>query len=109
MSEAQKLTPRDEKLVDSVPEPDAYSSAQDRKAIEALKRLTKKQQLEVLKKLGVNEENPFTISGDVRARLLDVVAEVGFGVTSTRKGKHGLEISTPTGHGRGSGRRRSKR
>jgi hypothetical protein len=51
----------------------------------------------VLKRLGSDPENPFTIGAGIRHKLLSVVAEVAWGVDSERKGASGNEISTPTG------------
>jgi hypothetical protein len=97
---APKLNPYEDKIVESVPDPADYEDKRDREAIEALKKLSPKKQLLVLKKLGVTPENPLSISEGMRSKLLSVVAEVAFGVTSENKGKTRMEISTPTGSGK---------
>ena len=53
----------------------------------------------------MNPENPLSVSGDFRSRLLDAVATIGFGVNSTGKGSNPMHVSTPTG---GAGKKSAK-
>jgi hypothetical protein len=97
---AAKLSPYEEQLVESVPDPGLYENKQDREAVKALKSLSKEKQLKVLHKIGVTSSNPFTIGEEMHSKLLDAIAEVGFGVVSSHKGKSSIAIITPTGSGK---------
>jgi len=94
---AENLTDYEKHLLNSIPSPDAYPEADAKQAIALLKGLPEKKQLEVLKSLGVTSRNPLSISGQMKFRLLNVLAEVTFDVEKETKGKSGAEISTPTG------------
>jgi hypothetical protein len=94
---AENLTDYEKNLLGNIPSADQYPSADARQAIELLKGLPEKKQLEVLKRLGVTPENPLSISGQMKFKLLSVLAEVKFNVDTESKGRSGVEISTPTG------------
>ena len=100
---AEKLSDYERHLLDSIPSQDQYPNAGAKQVLALLKKLPEKKQLEVLKRLGVTPENPLSISGEIKSKLLNVLAEVTFNVDKESRGKRRLEISTPTG---GSSKRR---
>ena len=102
---ARKMTVADEELLGSIQPPERYVNGEDAAAIRALKNLPEDKQLKVLRALGVNPENPLSVSGDFRSSLLDAVATIGFGVNSTGKGSNPMHVSTPTG---GAGKKSAK-
>lgn len=91
------LTPQEMKLLSSIPSPDEYKNKDDAETIRVLKKLPADKQLKILKELGINEENPLSISGHFRRALLDAVATIGFKTDAVEKGRSKRVVYTPTG------------
>lgn len=94
------LNAYDQGIVDSVPDAEEYPDKSTQDAIRELKSLPEKKQLKILRKLGVKPDKPLQITQETRSELLSVIAEVAFGIPSTKTGRRGQEIITPTGSGK---------
>lgn len=100
MGAARKISAYELHLIKSVPAPEKFEDPKDRQAVEALKKLTDKQQAKILRILGVNNNNPFSIRHAMRKGLLSLIATVGYskeGVDAVGKGANGMGVLTPTG------------
>ena len=88
----------EDRLLESIPNAaDLPEKSQSKQVVEELNKLPKKEQLKVLKRLGVRPGEPLHLSTEFNTKLLSVVAEVAFNLPSETKGKTPGAISTPTG------------